>query len=158
MMLAILSNEIVQAVVASMMIAQLIKLVTDDRPFNPGTLFRGAGMPSSHTSTVVALTTAVYITEGLSSLFLVTLFLSGIVLRDVLGDKMFAKHQEDKINNFLKEVVDNKEIHWKHLIGHTISEVGAGIVLGITVTLLIFFFNVDYTSIAVYEYLNGLLR
>lgn len=97
-------------------------------------------MPSAHTAAVVALSLSVFITEGASNLAIVTGVLSTAVIIDVLGDKIFARHQEEKINTFLKEILSGHAVHWKHLIGHTITEVLAGIALGITVTLFIFYF------------------
>lgn len=158
MIFDILYNQVFQAVAISVTLAQLMKVILDYKGFDLGALFTGAGMPSSHTATVVSLTLAVFLTEGLSTLFIITLVLSAIVVRDVLGDKIFAKQQEDKINQFFKEFVKEQVIQWKHLIGHTISEVLAGVALGIIVTLFVFFFDLDFVSSAIYHYFNVRLQ
>lgn len=158
MILDIVYNQIFQAALMATLSAQLLKTVFDGKSFELGALFSGAGMPSSHTATVVALALSVYLSEGLTTLFIITLVLSVIVVRDVLGDKIFARQQEEKINQFLKEFVKGEAIHWKHLIGHTISEVSAGVAVGIAVTLFVFFFDLDFVSSAIYIYISELLQ
>lgn len=116
--------------------AQVIKTAIDTwrvGRFNWRSLFRGAGMPSSHTATVVGLSAAVWFSEGPSHLFFVTLVLSSIVIRDVMGDKVFAAHQEKIINEFFDDVSEGRPVKWKHLIGHTGIEVAAGCSVGIIV-------------------------
>jgi len=103
-------------------------------------LFRDAGMPSAHTATVTAMTLAVYFDEGFSNLFFVSLILSSIVIRDVLGDKIFAEKTEDAINEFLSKIQHffaGERVEWKHFIGHTIREVIAGFAVGVAVALIV---------------------
>ncbi len=137
----LLTNNILLATVFSTILAQLIKTLIDSLyhgQFQFYSLFRGAGMPSSHTATVVALTISVFLTEGISTIFIVTLIFSLIVIRDVIWDKEFATHQENLINVIIKDIFEEHEIKRNHLIWHTSVEVFFGILVGITGTLVIF--------------------
>lgn len=135
------TDKILLSALYSSVIAQVIKTAIDtwkNRRFNWRSLFRGAGMPSSHTATVVGLAMAVYLSEGFTHLFFVTLVLAAIVVRDVMGDKVFATHQEKIINDFLDDLSQGRPVQWKHLIGHTGVEVTAGIIVGLLTAWIIF--------------------
>jgi len=139
--MTILDNPIFIATALASIVAQVIKTIIDtfhEGHFHWQSLFRGAGMPSSHTATVIALTLSVYLVEGLTTLFLVTFFIAAIVVRDVIGDKIFATHQQNIINNVVQQMMHHEKVSWNHLIGHSITEVLAGTVLGVSVTLLVF--------------------
>jgi hypothetical protein len=142
MFLSIIYSPIFLSVASAMAIAQILKTLFDyarDGHFHWQSLFRGAGMPSSHTATVTALTLSVFLKEGVGTLSIVTLFLSGIIIRDVIGDKVFALHQERMINKIIEQMVKHEKVEWHNLTGHTIIEVIAGLILGTVVTLVIFF-------------------
>lgn len=97
-------------------------------------LFRDAGMPSAHTATVTALTFMVYTEERLTNLFFVTLIFSAIVIRNVIGDKIFAEKSEHALNELLQRIQHffaGERVEWKHFIGHTIREVIAGFAVGV---------------------------
>lgn len=135
-------NPIFQSVALSVIVAQLVKTIIDvvtHHHFDWRWLFRGAGMPSSHTATVVALALSVYFVEGLTTLFIITLVFAAIVVRDVIGDKVFATHQENIINRLIQQIVHHEKVSWNHLIGHTLVEVFAGTLIAVAITLLIFF-------------------
>jgi len=140
----IIYDPIFQSVAIANITAQVIKTIIDWvnlGHFNWKSLFRGAGMPSSHTATVIALALSVYLMEGLGTLFIVTLIFASIVIRDVIGDKVFATHQERIINKLVEQIVSNETVEWNHLIGHTLTEVFAGLVLGTAITIGVFFLN-----------------
>lgn len=140
----IIFDPVFQSVAIANITAQVIKTIIDWVQlghFNWKSLFRGAGMPSSHTATVVSLALAVYLFEGLGTLFLVTFFFASIVIRDVIGDKVFATHQERIINKLVQQMFSHNKVEWNHLIGHTLTEVFVGMVLGVAITLGVFFLN-----------------
>ncbi|UFX83421.1 divergent PAP2 family protein [Candidatus Absconditicoccus praedator] len=142
-MIEIITNQILIATVVSTVLAQIIKTILDVfrlKKFERQSLFRGAGMPSSHTATVVALALSVYLVEGASTIFIVTLVFASIVIRDVIGDKIFATHQENILNKIIKDIVKTKKLKRNHLIGHSIIEVFFGIIVGIVGVTLVFGF------------------
>ncbi len=97
-------------------------------------LVRDAGMPSAHTATVTALTFTIYTQERLTNLFYVTLIFSAIVIRNVIGDKIFAEKSEHALNELLQRIQHffaGEKVEWKHFIGHSIREVVAGFIVGV---------------------------
>lgn len=142
MLLEIIRNPIFLSVGSAVILAQLLKTMFDYRrngKFKWQSLLRGAGMPSSHTATVIALTLSVYLVEGINSLFLITFFFASIVIRDVIGDKVFATHQEKIINGIIDQISKHEKVVWTHLTGHTLTEVFAGMIVGILSTFSVFY-------------------
>lgn len=138
-----IENPIVLSAFFSMLTAQLIKSLLawrQDGRFHWRYIFLAAGMPSSHTATVTALSTSLYLTEGPTHLFFVAGTLSLVVIRDVIGDKAFAQAQENIINRMFDKIThgQHEAARWNTLIGHTLKEVAAGFLLGIAVAILIF--------------------
>ena len=63
-----------------------------------------------------------------------------IIIRDVIGDKIFAEKQENIINEMvhkLQHMLKGHKVEWKHFIGHTINEVIAGFLLAVIITVVI---------------------
>ena len=141
MIATVLANPVFLSSLLASVTAQAVKTLIDvwrHRRFDWRWMLRGAGMPSSHTATVVGLTASVWLSEGPTTVFFVTLALSAIVVRDVIGDKVFAAHQEKIINEFLSDLALGRPIQWKHLIGHTVVEVAAGFAVGLGVAWAVF--------------------
>ncbi len=112
--------------------------------FNYHMFFSTGGMPSSHTSTVMALTTSIAITRGLDSYaFAISLIFALIVIHDAMNLRMEAGKQADVINEWSKiltELFEDKPFkqeHLKTMLGHSFSQVFAGFILGILTGLTI---------------------
>ncbi len=141
----ILGNKILDVVTVSWFIAQFYKviasLVTKKR-INLKRMFETGGMPSSHSSTVSALTTAVGIIYGVSSaLFAVSAIFAIIVMHDASGIRRAAGEQAgilNKLSESLNSLFENKfqQENLRELLGHTRIEVIVGTILGIAVALL----------------------
>ncbi len=97
------------------------------------------GMPSSHSASVAALTTAVALEEGpLSTLFGVTFFFSLIVMYDAAGLRRAAGHQARLLNKIVSGH-DDAALRKQQLfesLGHTPLEVLVGATLGIAAAIL----------------------
>lgn len=97
------------------------------------------GMPSSHSASVAALTTAVALEEGpLSTLFGVTFFFSLIVMYDAAGLRRAAGHQARLLNKIVAGH-DDAALRKQQLIeslGHTPLEVLAGATLGVAAAMI----------------------
>lgn len=91
-------------------------------------------MPSSHSSVVAALATAVGFTEGVNSpLFISLLFYGLLVVRDALGVRRAAGMQARLLNSigrFLEKDRDYDFKPVKEVHGHRLSEVTVGVILG----------------------------
>lgn len=139
----ILQNPIVVSSFFAMCGAQLVKSALAWRAngrFHWRYLFVAAGMPSSHTATVTALSAAIYAADGPSNLFIASTVLSLIVVRDVIGDRAFAQEQENILNRIFDKITRGQfeAAKWNTLIGHTLKEVAAGFLLGLAVTAVVF--------------------
>lgn len=101
------------------------------------------GMPSSHAATVCALVTAAAYNYGPNSFeFTISFLLAIIVLHDARGVRLETGKQAEILNEIVKYLrmeeghttLPEKEL--KELIGHTPVQVGAGMVIGIIVGIV----------------------
>lgn len=138
----IFGNKILDIVVISWFAAQGYKALTTiikDRRVNLKKFTESGGMPSSHTSSVMALTTAIGLKDGFnSSAFAITLVFAIVVMYDASGVRRAAGKQAGVLN-YLIDILGKKdknikiEEELKELIGHTPFEVVVGAVLGVAV-------------------------
>jgi len=99
------------------------------------------GMPSSHAALVASLATSVYLYEGLSVAFSITVVLAIIVIRDALGLRGYLSRHARILNKLIKDLPDEEEYKYpvlKERIAHTWTQLAVGALLGIIITLLIF--------------------
>jgi len=98
------------------------------------------GMPSSHSASVAALSTAVGLQEGFTSLlFGVTLYFSLIVMYDAAGLRRNAGRQAAVLNRLIESHFKQPETDTQklmELLGHTPFEVFIGAALGVFSALL----------------------
>ena len=130
-------------------IAQVLKVIIvliKDKRFDLRRMIGSGGMPSSHSSFVMSLTTAVAFEDGLSStLFAVCGVLSFVVMYDASGVRRETGRQAAIINDIV-EIIENigkdePEVfgkRLKELIGHSPTEVAVGAVLGVAIGLLMY--------------------
>jgi hypothetical protein len=129
----LLRNRILLAVLLAWFATQLIKAVIGfyrKKKLSLGMIFETGGMPSSHSSTVSALATAVLLTEGVSTSFIVSLVLAFIVIRDALGVR-----EEVQKHAMLLRKISNEKI--SEDVGHTFSQVLVGVIIGVVVASII---------------------
>ncbi|MGG0643288.1 divergent PAP2 family protein [Sporosarcina gallistercoris] len=115
------------------------------------------GMPSSHSAAVTALTTAIAFEHGMdSSLFAISAIFAVIVMFDASGVRYQAGQQALIINQiradfqtfvsgtkeWIKKDEEQKIIELKTLLGHKPSEVFAGAVTGILISIITYTFIV----------------
>jgi acid phosphatase family membrane protein YuiD len=136
-MAAVGKNVILMSALTAWFIAQILKTITSfwkSKEFNAERLVGAGGMPSSHTSLVMALASAVAFHDGLDSpLFAVACVLAAIVMYDAAGVRRAAGKQAKVINKLVREMkVEHtvRDTRLKELLGHTPLEVLAGALLG----------------------------
>ena len=127
-------NYIAQAAFWGWFTAQAIKFVWQllrHGKFRPERLVGSGGFPSSHTSFVIATTTAIYLKNGVT---------------DPSGVRLEAGRQAQILNQivdyFTKKnipVVITRKEALKELLGHTPIEVFGGLILGILVAFIQFY-------------------
>jgi uncharacterized protein len=145
--LEIFSNPIVLCSMFAWIVAQLLKVplyYRVEHRLDWRRLVGSGGMPSAHSSMVIALMLSVGFTQGFDTpVFGVCVVLSLIVMYDAIGVRRETGTQATVINRILKEVfIDGKRIsdeELKELVGHTPFEVLGGILVG-TVTTIIYLF------------------
>lgn len=120
-----------------------IKLIIDlnKKRFSWANAFGYGGMPSSHAALVGSLATAVYLVEGASVAFAISVVLAFIVLRDALGLRGYLSQHARIINKLIKDLPDEEEYKYPILeerIAHTRLQLLIGFILGIVLTLLVF--------------------
>ncbi|MBE6546417.1 MAG: divergent PAP2 family protein [Ruminococcaceae bacterium] len=136
-------NYVLISAVLGWFIAQFLKIFTSwgsTKKIHIKNMLANGGMPSSHSSTVLALTTACAVQEGLSSpYFAICAVVSMIVMNDAFGVRYETGEQAKIINRITKELFSGKpeEINTglKELVGHTPFQVLMGALLGIVVAL-----------------------
>ncbi len=138
-------NKVLWVAAFSWFVAQAIKvvhtfLVEGRIDF---TRFVGSGgMPSSHASFVMGLTTAVGLTHGWdSTYFAIALCFSMVIMYDAAGVRRAVGKQAIILNKMIEDMHRKKEKkstekRLKELIGHTPIEVFAGAILGIVLANL----------------------
>ena len=141
----ILHNQILLTAIVSWALAQLIKIGIElirTHRINWQLIFATGGMPSSHSSLVVALATATGLRQGFDSpLFAIATVLAFVVLYDAQGIRRQAGNQARIINRMLQNVENagikvDKTWNLKELLGHTPIQVVGGTILGIIVALI----------------------
>ena len=140
----LIRNKMLISAIVAWAVAQLIKVLIGlfkTRKFDIYLLISSGGMPSSHTSFVTGLTTAVGIMEGFdSTFFAISAVLSLVVMYDAAGVRRAAGKQAAVIN-LLVSNVENTGIKLdkklKELLGHSPIEVACGAILGIIIAFVV---------------------
>lgn len=136
--------KVILACLLAWLAAQCIKFTIDliqGRKPSIALFFESGGMPSSHSSFVAALAAAVFINEGASLLFLVTLVFAIIVMYDSFSVRRAVGNHAAVLNELLKS---NKSLRSKYGTldehqGHTKLQVFLGALLGIAVAIIVCF-------------------
>lgn len=134
------SNNVLWASILAWFIAQSLKvihtLIVDGR-FNVWRFVGSGGMPSSHSSFVMGLTTSIGKLHGWdSTLFALSLCMALIVMYDAAGVRRAVGKQAIILNRMIEDIHKKREKklteqRLKELVGHTPFEVLAGAILGI---------------------------
>ena len=142
------SNYVLMSAIVAWFSAQVIKVIVDlcqkEHTSLSKIFFSTGGMPSSHSSSVVALCIACALGEGLSSpYFAITLVLAGVVMIDASGVRYETGKQAKILNKIMREMFQGNaeefNIGLKELVGHTPFQVFMGALLGIVVAVAMAF-------------------
>jgi len=132
------------SIMVAWFLAQGTKVLTDyiqTKKLRVKSFMDTGGMPSSHSATVSALATAVYLYYGYFSMpFLITLIFTLITMFDAAVVRRSVGRQAQVLNRMIEDLAKHEAItedRVKELLGHTPIQVFAGAFLGIAVTLII---------------------
>lgn len=139
----LIANDLLVCSVIAYFVAQVLKIFTTlwrDGEFRLSTILSSGGMPSSHSSTVVALTISCGRVYGVvSPLFAVCFILAAIVMYDATGVRRAAGEQAKLLNHIVTDLFSGdpnySEKALKELIGHTPLQVAMGALLGLIIGL-----------------------
>ncbi|KAB2041847.1 hypothetical protein ERO13_D02G152300v2 [Gossypium hirsutum] len=148
---SILTNYPLISAFIAFVIAQTIKFFTSwykEKQWDLKQLVGSGGMPSSHSSTVTALATAIGFQEGFGgALFATALILACIVMYDATGVRLHAGRQAEVLNQIVYELPAEHPLAesrpLRELLGHTPPQVAAGGLLGIVTSFVGYFIFLD---------------
>ena len=132
------------------LLAQIVKILVvkkNKMTFKDLLRFSYSGMPSGHSAFTMSLVTIIGLTQGLQSiLFAISFAFAIIVINDALRLRQYLGQQGAVLNILIEDLredqfLDEKYPILKERIGHTFTEVIAGIILGIIVGILMFYLN-----------------
>lgn len=135
--------EVLTALVVANVSAQVLKtaiFAVINKSLDWRMLVTTGGMPSSHSSSVVAMATTIGLLSGFDSLlFAFAASFSIVVMYDSAGIRRSAGKQAAVLNKIVKDLGQGdhkiKEGRLKELLGHSPFEVFAGAVLGILTSI-----------------------
>lgn len=136
-------NQVFAVALVSWFVAQTLKVIytlVKDKKLNLYRFVGSGGMPSSHSSLVMGLSTAVGLKSGWDSIpYAIALSFALITMYDASGVRRAVGKQAIILNKIIEDRHHHKPIgeqRLKELIGHTPFEVFAGAILGIIIANL----------------------
>lgn len=135
--------EIILSAISANFLAQAYKFVVHylvHKQFNFKRLFQTGGMPSSHSSFMMAMTTSVGLLSGFNSVaFAIALTVTLVVMYDAAGLRRAVGRQASVLNQIVAEIFSEhphlSSQKFKELLGHTPVEVFIGALLGSAVAV-----------------------
>jgi len=136
----LITNKILIIPLCSWAIAQLLKVIVvllQKKQLDVRYFVVSGGMPSSHSSFVSALASAVAFSEGLGSVaFGISLIFALVVMYDAAGIRHSVGQQAVVLNRILREIGERRPAKvlgrdFRELVGHTPFQVVVGGLLGI---------------------------
>ncbi len=141
-------NPFILTAVSSWFLAQVIKTILYsiiNKKFDISRLFGDGGMPSGHSATVTSLAVIIALACGPGSVeFALSFVFAIVVCHDATGVRRETEKQAFIINELVKsfeELFQEQlpEVKLKRFVGHTPVQVLAGILLGITNAIVMYF-------------------
>ena len=137
--------EIILSAISANFLAQAYKFILYliiNKQFNFKRLFQTGGMPSSHSSFMMAMTTSVGLLAGFNSVdFAIALTVTLVVMYDAAGLRRAVGRQASVLNQIVAEIFSEhphlSSQKFKEFLGHTPVEVFIGALLGISVAIWI---------------------
>lgn len=140
----LLSNRVLLSGLFAWMTAQILKAIlfaAVNRRFSFSRLVGDGGMPSGHSATVSAVAASCALIYGAdSATFALSAILAIITCHDAMNARQAIGKQAAILNKMIKGMLEGErpEAMLEEFIGHTPSQVYAGILLGILVAVLFY--------------------
>lgn len=147
-LLKIVQNEPLVIAATAWIVAGILKTIIDfiiNKKLSLSRVMGAGGMPSSHTSTVVALAIAVAHKDGVAeSTFAIAVIFMIIVIHDAIGVRLETGKQAKVLNKMIFESETFKDLDFekklKEYVGHTPLQALVGALVGATVAMLMIIF------------------
>ena len=137
-------NKVLLASLLAWIVAQTFKVLITlllEREFKFERFHGSGGMPSSHTSTIMAASTSIGLTMGFDTpLYALALIMSFIVMYDASGVRRSVGKQAKLLNDIIKDLYEFKHLQeerLKELVGHKPTEVAVGAILGVIIANIV---------------------
>tara|TARA_Y100000310_G_C20268557_1_gene616917 strand:- start:122 stop:529 length:408 start_codon:yes stop_codon:yes gene_type:complete len=132
-------NKVILTLLLAGFGTQLIKMISlwiKHQKFNWHDLIVTGGMPSSHSAFVVSLATIIYLVEGATSTFAVSLVFAFVVIRDAFGVRRTVGDEGHILVQVMKKLKIKTKSHFS--VGHTPLQVFVGSIVGFIVAVLVY--------------------
>ncbi len=138
------NNKVLIIAAIAWFVAGVLKVLVELRVNKKLTISRvmgAGGMPSSHTSTVIALAIALLYYAGPESFeFAIAVIFAIIVIHDAVGVRLETGKQAKVLNTIMFETEAFKELDFeqqlKEYVGHTPFQALVGAIVGIVVSIV----------------------
>ncbi len=143
----LIENPFLITGISSWLIAQVLKTIIHaiiNKRFEIERLFGDGGMPSGHSATVSSLALITGLIKGLNSFeFAIAFVFAIIVCKDAMGVRLETGKQAYLLNEIIRssELLMSKElpeVKLKEFVGHTPTQVLAGVLLGVGNAILMY--------------------
>lgn len=142
--MSIITNKYLYIPFLTWFAVQAFKVIYDlikQKKFNFKRIMGAGGMPSSHTATVMCLTTLIGKDFGLdSAIFALSLVFSGVVMYDAAGVRRAAGKQAKLLNKLVETPgLSTVEVQERlvEVLGHTPIQVIVGAIVGIAIGIIV---------------------
>ncbi|NCU30221.1 divergent PAP2 family protein [Candidatus Saccharibacteria bacterium] len=102
--------------------------------------FSSGDMPSAHTAVVTSLATVIFVNEGISDLFSISIWLAAITIYDALVARRSIGEQGSALLKLIEASPYAKDTLPRVALGHKPTEVIVGAILGVMIGLVVAFF------------------
>lgn len=128
-----MSYHLILIPITAGLITQAIKLATDkiQGNFTFQNLGDYGGMPSAHSAIVASLLTEIFLLEGPSPLFAVSLMFTFFIIRDAKGLRNYVGKANKELNK-----LTNNQSKLVEQVGHTTKEIIVGCIIGVVIGIV----------------------
>ena len=146
----LITNPFLLTALSSWAIAQVLKvfiIAAVNQTWDLERLFGDGGMPSGHSATVASLAVFTALRCGTGSFqFAMAAIFAIIVCHDAMGVRLETGKQAALLNDLVEafnilSTEDLPEVKLKELVGHTPTQVSAGVIIGILNALLMHYWS-----------------
>jgi len=148
----LLGNQVIIVMLIGVLGAQVLKVPwhwARSRQWDLSLLWSASGMPSSHSTAVSSVATYVGLIYGFgSALFAICFLLAIVVMYDARGVRRAAGEQAEALNYLLKLeeqlIEERSSVLLEQRLGHTTWQVAGGMLFGMSVSMVYFFWQVGF--------------